>query len=74
MGDAKQLSRTSLRRDQVIEIHFAPWPDPPQEMLKLPGVAKWWDLMKLGRERDTQSIQRLVNNLQIASNNTGTTV
>lgn len=69
MGDATQLSRSSLRRDQVLELHFAPWPEPPPEMLKLPGVSKWWTDMKLARERDVQAFHRFVNNLQISSNN-----
>jgi len=63
MGDALQLSRTSLRRDQVLEIHFAPWPDPPANMMKLPGVQEWWNQMKLCRERDIQTMQRMVNNI-----------
>lgn len=67
MGDARQLSRKSLRRDQVLEIHFADWPEPTQELIKLPGLKVWWQEMKLARERDIQSMHRLVNNLGIAS-------
>lgn len=63
MGDKKELSRKSLRKDQVIEIHFAPWPEPPPETLRLPGMMKWWADMKLARERDTETFQSLVNNL-----------
>ena len=47
MGNATELSRKSLRRDQLLELHFSVWPEPPPEMLKLPGVAKWWNEMKL---------------------------
>ncbi len=69
MGNATELSRKSLRRDQLLELHFSVWPEPPPEMLKLPGVAKWWNEMKLARERDVQAFHRFVNNLQISSNN-----
>lgn len=69
MGDATQLSRKALRRDQLLELHFADWPEPPEQMLKLPGVKDWWDKMKLARERDIQAFHRLVNNLQISTNN-----
>lgn len=71
MGDERTLSRLSLRRDQVLEVHFDKLPDPPPEMMKLPGVASWFNSMKLVRERDIQAFHRLVNNLQISSNNTG---
>lgn len=67
MATAKDISRKSLRRDQVLEVHFMPWPEPPPNMLKLPGVAEWWNGMKLARERDTQALHRLINNLGIAS-------
>ena len=68
----RALSRISLRKDQVLEIHFTPLPEPPAEMMKLPGVRTWIEQLKLMRERDTQALQRLVNNLQVSSNNTGT--
>lgn len=66
---ALALSRRALRLDQVLEIHFSPLPEPPAEMMKLPGVRAWIDQLKLMRERDTQTFQRMVNNLQISSNN-----
>lgn len=69
---ATDLSRKSLRRDQVLEIHFAPLPEPPPNMMKLPGVADWWAQMKLTRERDVQVFHRMVNNLQISSNGAAT--
>ena len=71
MGDARQLSRLSLRQDQILELHFDKLPEPPVEMMKLPGVRRWFNDMKLVRERDIQSFQRMVNNLQISSNNAG---
>lgn len=67
MADARQLSRISLRRDQILEVQFTNWPDPPPEMLRLPGVQKWWDEMKLCRERDINTLQKLINNLGIAT-------
>jgi hypothetical protein len=71
MNRATVLSQRSLRRDQVLEIHFSPMPDPPHEMMKLPGVRAWVEQLKLMRDRDIQSFHRLVNNLQISSNNAG---
>lgn len=71
MPTKTDLSRISLRRDQVLEIHFDKIPEPPAEMLKLPGVAAWWASMKLHDERRIQAFHRLVNNLQISSNQTG---
>lgn len=68
MSVATDLSRKSLRKDQVLEIHFSPIPEPPPEMMKLPGVRAWFEQLKLMRERDTQSFQRMVNNLQISGN------
>lgn len=72
MGDPLELSRRSLRQDQILELHFPPWPEPSPEMMKLPGVSAWWTQMRISRERDIQSFHRLVNNLQISSNQTGT--
>lgn len=66
MPESVSVSRKSLRRDQVLEIHFAPWPDPPPGVLNIPGAREWWSQMKLIRERDTQSFHRLVNNLAVA--------
>jgi len=63
MSKAIELSRRSLRRDQVLEIHFSPLPEPPQQMLKLPGVREWIDQMKLMRQRDVQALERMVTNL-----------
>lgn len=68
MSTATDLSRRSLRRDQILELHFSPIPEPPPEMMKLPGVRAWFEQLKLMRERDTQCFQRMVNNLQISGN------
>lgn len=59
----KDLSRISLRTDQVLEIHFTQLPEPPPEFLKLPGAANWFRDLKLARERDIQAFHRLVNNI-----------
>lgn len=71
MADARTLSRTALRRDQVLEINWTPWPDPPPELLKVPGFNSWWLQMKLVRERDVETFQKLINNLGIASSTPG---
>lgn len=65
------LSRRSLRRDQVLELHLAPLPVPPEAMLKLPGVREWWEQMMLARERDQQALHRWANNLGVAANGSG---
>jgi hypothetical protein len=64
MATFKDLSRISLRTDQVLEVHFDKLPEPPPEMLKLPGVASWFRDLKLMRERDVQAFQRLVVRFQ----------
>jgi hypothetical protein len=64
MSKANELSRRALRHDQPLALEFAPWPDPPPNMMKLPGVSEWWAQMRLARERDVQAIQRLILNLQ----------
>lgn len=63
------LSRIALRRDQILELHFDKMPNPSEAMLKLPGVRDWWQAMQLHDERRIQAFHRLVNNLQISSNN-----
>lgn len=63
MSKATDLSRRSLRRDQILEIHFSPLPEPPPETMKLPGFRAWFEQLKVMRERDTQAIQHFVNNL-----------
>lgn len=64
MGDARQLSRLSLRTDQILELHFTPLPEPPPEMMKLPGVRSWFEQLKIMRERDVQALNRLVARFQ----------
>jgi hypothetical protein len=67
MGDARTLSRLSLRQDQIIELNLDRLPEPPASMMKLPGVASWFNQMKLARERDTQALYRMVNNMKGSS-------
>ena len=63
---ALKLSRLKLRRDQLIELHLAPLPEPPEAMLKLPGVGTWWNALRLGRERDQQALHRMVQQMGTA--------
>ena len=63
MGDSRQLSRLSLRTDQVLEFHWGPLPELPAEAAKLPGLRAWYDQLRLMRERDIQSFHRLVANI-----------
>lgn len=63
MATERDLSRISLRKDQVVELHLDKFPEPPAAMMKLPGVAQWWSEMRLMRERDIQALYRFVNNI-----------
>lgn len=69
MGNERTLSRLSLRTDQVLEVHFDRYPEPPPEMLKLPGVRSWWEQMKVMRERDIQSLHRFVLRYESSTQN-----
>jgi hypothetical protein len=72
MGDALELSRRSLRAGQVKEVLLDRLPDAPPEMLKLPGVAKFIDNMKLARERDIQAFHRFMNDITASTASSGT--
>ena len=50
----------------MIELHFAPFPPPPDAALKLPGIKEWYLAMKQKSERDEAMMYRLVNNLSIS--------
>ena len=65
MGDARLLSRKSLRRDQLLELHIPPLPTPPPHMMKLPGVAEWWESLQHWQQQNQQAMNRFVNNLQV---------
>lgn len=73
MASDRQLSRISLRKDQILQVQFGPWNDPPPEMAKLPGVNPWWNEMKLARERDIATIERMLNNITQAATTTSPT-
>lgn len=68
MGNELELSRRAVRQDLVTEVLFDRLPDPPVEMLKLPGVSKWITDMRLARERDIQALHRLVVKLNRLTN------
>jgi hypothetical protein len=61
-----KISRLKLRRDQLIELHLAPLPEPPEAMLKLPGVGTWFNSLRLARERDQQALHRMVQQMGTA--------
>lgn len=63
MGNARELSRRSLRAGQVTEVLLDRLPVPPPEMLKLPGMAKWMEDMRLLRERDIQAFHRFMTDI-----------
>lgn len=60
MGDERELSRRSLRAGQVTEVLLDRLPTAPPEMMKLPGVAKFMEDMRLARERDVQAFHRFM--------------
>jgi len=61
-----KLSRLKLRRDQLIELHLAPMPEPPESFLKLPGAGQWWNALRLKGERDQQALHRMVQQMGTA--------
>lgn len=61
------LSRIAKRRDQILEVQFAPMPEAPPQLLRLPGFQEFYLNLKLLRERDIQTFQNLINNLGIAT-------
>jgi hypothetical protein len=67
MADEATLRRISKRQDQILEIQWAPWPDPPPALMRIAGVSEWWQQMRLVRNRDIDTLNKLVVNLQIAS-------
>lgn len=69
MANAKDLSRISLRPDQILELHFDRLPELPPEAARLPGIQNWSNGMKLARERDIQAFHRLVSNISSISSN-----
>jgi len=66
MASDRQLSRISLRPDQILEVQFGPWMEPSPEMLRLPGVNAWWQQLRLSRERDISTFNKLINNLRLS--------
>ena len=71
MGDARQLSRIALRQDSVLTFRLEPLPEPPEEMLKLPGVKMWYERLKLMRERDIRAITDVVMLIGASQNTSG---
>ena len=59
---ARNLSRVSLRKEQVREIQWSPEAEPSPELLRMPGFKQWHAQMQLVRNRDIESINRAVAN------------
>lgn len=72
MGDARELSRRALRAGQVTEVLLDRLPLAPPEMMKLPGVAKFMEDMKLARERDIQAFHRFMADISNRANQPAT--
>lgn len=67
MGDALQLSRRSLRRDQILEIQWPSMPEPPPALMRIPGFAEYHAGLKLHNERTQAVFDKLINNLGVAT-------
>lgn len=67
MATDTDLSRIARRRDQVLEVQFAPLPELPPQLLRIPGMLEFYTSLKLTRERDIQTFQNIINNLGIAT-------
>lgn len=67
MADEATLRRLSKRKDMVLEIQWAQWPEPQPQLLRMPGFNEWWLQLKLARNRDIESIARLINNVSAAA-------
>lgn len=54
------VQRLSQQPVSVVDARFAPMPDPPERLIRLPGMAEWFEQLKLMRERDIETIKRLI--------------
>lgn len=70
---ALKLSRLKLRSDQLVEIHLDKMPEPPDQMMRLPGVAAWFGQMRLKEERDQQALHRMLTQISSAITTATTT-
>lgn len=56
------VQRLSQPKIRITEVHLAPLPQLPRELLRIPGFAAWWKELKLMRERDQETFNRLLLN------------
>lgn len=63
MADEATLRRISKRHDQVLEVQWAPWPEPPAALMRIAGVSQWWAEMRLVRNRDIDTLNAMKNNI-----------
>lgn len=56
------IQRLAQPKIRITEIHLAPLPALPRELLHVPGFAAWWKALKLMRERDQEAFNRLLLN------------
>lgn len=54
------VSNLTLQPTAVTEAELAPLPPIPDALLKIAGVSAWWEEMKLTRERDKETLYRLM--------------
>lgn len=56
------IERLSQQKIRISEVHLAPLPELPREMLRIQGMHDWWKQLKLMRERDQETFNRLILN------------
>lgn len=56
------IQRLAQQKIRITEVHLAPLPELPRELLRVQGFAEWWKQLKLMRERDQEAFNRLLLN------------
>ena len=54
------IQRLAVQPTAVVEVELSPFPEPPPELLRLPGMKTWFESLKLMRQRDKETLQRLL--------------
>lgn len=54
------VQRLAMQPVSVTDVNLVPLPEPPERLMRLPGMAEWVAELKLMRERDRETLQRLI--------------
>jgi hypothetical protein len=57
---SNEIAHLALQPTAVIDATVSPYPELPLTLLNIPGVTDWWSSMKLVRERDKETLFRLI--------------